>query len=301
MRPPAGAGERIIERHPQYVRGVGLVVLGGFFISQSGVLIGLMDNAGLWHVQFYRSIMAIVVLGSIVLLKHRGRLGQVFATGKLAMVATGVFLAFSNVFYIGSFFHTRAASVFFIISSQPLFTALIAWIVLKEPVRRATWLAMAAAMAGVLVMMWEGVGEGRLYGNLLALGASVTFAAFGVSLRGGRNSDMVPGVMLASIIIATLSASQLESFVISGRDLALCFYMGAFQVSAALVLYAAGAKYVPAAELMVLALIEVILGPLWVWLILDEAPTLLGLAGGAVVVGAVLYNAVSGLRQARAA
>ena len=76
--------------------------------------------------------------------------------------------------------------------------------------------------------------------------------------------------------------------------------MGAFQVSAALVLYAAGARYVPAAELMVLALIEVILGPFWVWLILDEAPTLLGLIGGVVVVGAVAYNAFAGLRRSRA-
>ena len=76
--------------------------------------------------------------------------------------------------------------------------------------------------------------------------------------------------------------------------------MGAFQVSAALVLYAAGARYVPAAELMVLPLIEVILGPFWVWLILDEAPTLLGLIGGVVVVGAVAYNAFAGLRRSRA-
>lgn len=289
-----------LDRDPHYMRGVGLVVLGGFFISQSGVLIGLMDHAGLWHVQFYRSVMAIVVLGAITLLKHRSRVGALFAAGKLAMLSTGVCLAASNLFYIGSFFHTRAASVFFIISSQPLFTALIAWFVLKEPVRRATWFAMIAAMAGVAVMMWEGLGEGRLFGNMLALGASITFAAFGVSLRSGRNADMVPGVMLASVIICAISASQLESFAISGHDLALCFYMGAFQVSASLVLYAAGAKYVPAAELMVLALIEVILGPLWVWLILDEAPTLLGLIGGVVVVGAVFYNALAGLRRSRA-
>ena len=60
------------------------------------------------------------------------------------------------------------------------------------------------------------------------------------------------------------------------------------------------ARYVPAAELMVLALIEVILGPFWVWLILDEAPTLLGLIGGVVVVGAVAYNAFAGLRRSRA-
>ena len=274
-------------------------MLGGFFISQSGVIIGLLDNASVWHVQFYRSIMAILVLGSLTLLKHRGRIARAFDTGKLAMLATGVFLALSNLLYIGAFFHTRAASVFFIISSQPFFTAIIAWLVLREPVRTVTWFAMTAALAGVGVMMWEGIGDGGWFGNLLALGASVTFAAFGVSLRGGRNSDMVPGVMLASILIASLSAFMLDDFSISDRDLMLCFYMGAFQVSASLVLYAAGARYVPAAELMVLALTEVFLGPLWVWLLLDEAPTMLGFVGGSIVIGAVFINALTGLRRAR--
>jgi drug/metabolite transporter, DME family len=274
-------------------------VLGGFFISQSGVIIGLIDNASVWHVQFYRSLMALVVLGCLTLFKHRGQLGRLFDTGKLAMVATGVFLALSNLLYIGAFYHTRAASVFFIVSSQPFFTAIVAWIVLKEPVRPITWIAMTAALAGVAVMMWEGLGDGGWLGNLMALGASITFAGFGVSLRGGRNSDMVPGVMLASIMIATLSAVMLDDFSITDRDLMLCIYMGAFQVAASLVLYAAGAKYVPAAELMVLAMVEVFLGPIWVWLLLDEAPTALGFVGGGIVVGAVLINALTGMRRAR--
>ena len=239
---------------------------------------------------------AILVLFAIILVKHRLRLSAAFATGRRAMLATGLFLAASNLLYIASFFHTRAASVFFIISSQPFFAALIAWMVLREPVRRATWFAMTAAMAGVAVMMWEGVGDGRLLGNVLALGASVTFAAFGVALRGGREGDMVPGVLLASVLIGALSAARLDSFAIAGHDLALCIYMGAAQVSLALVLYTAGARYVPAAELMVLALTEVILGPLWVWLFLAEAPTPAAFVGGAVVIGAVFVNATTGMR-----
>ena len=286
-----------ITRNPQYLKGVGLVVLGGVFISQSGVIINSMEAAGLWEVQFYRSMVAIVVLFSLLLFKHRGRALRAFDTGKRAMLSTGLFLAISNIFYISSFFHTRAASVFFIISAQPFFTALLAWIVLREPVRRATWFAMIAAMVGVGVMMGKGIAEGRLFGNLLALGAAFTFAAFGVSLRSGKDSDMIPGVMLASILIGSLAAFLLDDFTISDQDLMLCIYMGTFQVSFALVLYAAGAKYVPAAELMVLGLTEVIMGPFWVWLFLGETPTALGFLGGGIVMAAVLVNALAGMRR----
>ncbi len=291
VKPPRTPG-----RHPQYIRGVILVVLGGVFISQSGVIIGSMEHAGLWQVQFYRSIVAIVVLSTIIYVNHRGKIADAFRVSRRAMLATGFFLALSNILYISSFFHTRAASVFFIISSQPFFAALIAWFVLQERVRRATWFSMAAAMVGVAIMMWEGIGEGRVYGNLLALGAAVTFAAFGVALRDGRDGDMVPGVLLASVIIACLAAIQVDNFTISNHDLVLCVYMGAAQVSLALVLYAAGARYVPAAELMVLALTEVILGPIWVWLLLGEAPTMVGLIGGGVVMAAVIVNARTGAR-----
>ena len=255
-----------------------------------------MEQAGFWQVQFYRSAVAIVVLSCLLAAKHGGRLPAVVRASWRAVLATGFFLAASNLFYISAFFHTRAASVFFIISAQPFFAALMAWMVLREPVRRATWFAMTGAMAGVAIMMWEGVGEGRLLGNVLALCAAVTFAAFGVALRGGREGDMVAGVLMASVVIGLASSLFVGSLAVTTHDLVLCLYMGAFQVSLALVLYAAGARYVPAAELMVLALTEVIFGPIWVWMILGEGPTLAGFIGGVVVITAVLVNAATGMR-----
>ena len=294
--PAAAVSANRIQRHPKYLKGVFFVVAGGVFISQSGVIIGSMEHAGFWQVQFFRSVVAMVVLSGLLVAKHRRHLPMVIRSSWRAALATGFFLATSNLFYISSFFHTRAASVFFIISSQPFFAALIAWVVLHEPVRRATWFAMSAAMAGVAIMMWEGVGEGHLLGNLLALAASITFALFGVALRGGRDGDMVAGVLLASVAIGLISALFVGSLAITTHDLVLCSYMGAVQVALALVLYAAGAKYVPAAELMVLALTEVILGPFWVWMILGETPTLPGFIGGAIVITAVLVNALTGMR-----
>ncbi len=287
---------RLSRRHPRYLKGVFLVIAGGVFISQSGVIIGSMEAAGFWQVQFFRSVVAVLVLFSLLAIRHHRDLPAMVRSSWKAALATGFFLAVSNLLYILSFFHTRAASVFFIISSQPFFTALIAWVVLREPVRRITWIAMSAAMAGVAIMMWEGLGEGRLVGNLLALGAAVTFAAFGVSLRGGREGDMVLGVVMASCAISTIAVVFVDSFHVSTHDFILCVYMGCFQVALALVLFAAGARYVPAAELMVLALTEVILGPLWVWLIIGESPTLAGLIGGSIVIGAVLANALTGMR-----
>ena len=290
---------RCVHRHPHYLKGVFPVIAGGVFISQSGVIIGSMQAAGFWQVQFFRSVVAILVLFSLLAVRHHGNLAAMLRSSWKAAMATAVFLAVSNLLYILAFFHTRAASVFFIISSQPFFTALIAWVVLREPVRRTTWLAMSAAMAGVAIMMGEGLGKGRLLGDLVALGAAVTFAAFGVSLRSGRGGDMVLGVVLASCVISIVSVIFVDSFRISTHDFILCLYMGCFQVAMALALLAAGARYVPAAELMVPALTEVILGPLWVWLVIGESPTVAGFIGASIVIGAVLANALSGIRSPR--
>ena len=144
-------------------------------------------------------------------------------------------------------------------------------------------------------------GGAALLGNLAALGSAFGFAVFTVALRWGRSGDMLPAVFLSGIfaIFITSSICLLSglSFKISVNDSSIAMGMGVFQVGAGLVLYTLGSKTLPAAELTLLSLAEVLLGPLWVYLFLNEVATLNTLLGGLVLLLAIAGNAISGARR----
>jgi len=138
-------------------------------------------------------------------------------------------------------------------------------------------------------------------GSLAALGSALGFAVFTVALRWGRSGDMLPSVFLSGLfaIVITFAICQfLElSVVLNLQDGSVAMGMGVFQVGAGLILYTLGSRSLPAAELAILSLAEVLLGPLWVWLFLNETASLNTLLGGAILLISIAGNAVSGKRR----
>ena len=162
---------------------------------------------------------------------------------------------------------------------------------------------MAGAVVGILVMVGEGFLVGTLMGNLFALGAAFGFACFTVILRSGKTVDMTPSVCWAGVWGATLAAfmTGLDSvpLEISTHDLLLCSLLGFVQVGLGLIMFTIGSRHVPAGELALLSLTEVVLGPIWVWIGVGEVPSRYTLLGGAIVLGAICVQAVSGMRSKR--
>ena len=150
-------------------------------------------------------------------------------------------------------------------------------------------------------MVSDKTGDVAAQGSLAALGSALGFAVFTVALRWGRSGEMLPSVFLSGLfaIMITFGICQfLElSVVLSLQDGGVAMGMGVFQVGAGLILYTLGSRSLPAAELALLSLAEVLLGPLWVWLFLNETASLNTLVGGAVLLIAIAGNAVSGKRR----
>jgi drug/metabolite transporter (DMT)-like permease len=175
--------------------------------------------------------------------------------------------------------------------------------VLGEKVGRATWLAMLGACAGVAVMIGEGLAGGDMFGDLTALGAALGFAAFSVALRRGREVDMVPAVLFAGVISGVLSASLALALgvglAIPLWDVALSFTYGGVGIAGGLLLFTLGSRYVPAAELTLLSLTEVVLGPLWVWFAFAEEPSRPTLLGGAILFASIAALTIHGARRSK--
>ncbi|MBT4017884.1 MAG: DMT family transporter [Alphaproteobacteria bacterium] len=291
----------MIARSSDYRRGVVLVVLAGVCWSSMGIGIRFMEVANVWQILFFRSCALMPFLLLIITLRSKGKPLAAIRTAGLAGVIGGMALvmAFSGGIY--SIQTTSVANAMLLFAAAPLIAALLGRMILREVVRKATWIAIAVALIGITAMVWEGMSLGYVNGNLAALLSATGFAVFTIALRWRKLEDMMPTVFLggvfATIVSGLVCASSGYSLDIPVNDIMISLALGVFQVGAGLVLYTMGSKSVPAAELALLSLGEVILGPLWVWLFLGETVGLYTLLGGAILLAAIAGNALSGLRR----
>jgi drug/metabolite transporter (DMT)-like permease len=206
-------------------------------------------------------------------------------------VVSGLFLAGTFFFFIGSLTRTTVANTFVLMSVSPFLAAIAGRVVLRERVPARTWIAMAVAFAGIVVMFADSLDAGRLSGNLLALGVSCCFAGQVTVLRKYHaRVDMLPQVMIAGVVSLAIALALAPPFAATGRDLLVLALMGCVQLGTGCLLATAASRHLSATELGLLALLEPILGPLWVWALMGEAPGGAALAGGAIVLTAVIAN-----------
>lgn len=153
----------------------------------------------------------------------------------------------------------------------------------------------------IIVMVADGISVGHINGNISALLSALGFAVFTIALRWGKLEDMLPAVFLAGIFAILVSGvvcqSKGYSLILPANDVVISVSMGIFQVGAGLAVYTIGSKVVPAAELALLSMTEVLLGPLWVWIFLGETASSYTLIGGAILLLAITGNALTGLRR----
>jgi drug/metabolite transporter (DMT)-like permease len=198
---------------------------------------------------------------------------------------------------------TAVFNALMMLSMAPLLAAALAWLVLREPVRKATWIAIVLAIVGVLVMVWDGLRTDSVLGNVMGLVAVTGFAAFTVVARKAKGQSTTPcvvyGGILGSVAALAIVLSEDGPVWIGWTDLMLCLAMGFAQIGLGFVFYTWGAQRLPAAEAALLALSEVVVGPLWVWLVYAEVPSEHAMVGGLILLGAVAYQAASGLRKQR--
>ena len=281
--------------------GLLFVFAAGVLWSTVGLGIRMIEDAVVWQILLYRSISMSLFLYMVIRLRSGEspflqirRIGLPVVVAGLSLVA-----AYSGGIY--AIQNTSVANAMLLFATAPFMAAVLGWLVLREPVRAATWIAIAVALGGILIMVSDKTGDVAVQGSLAALGSALGFAVFTVALRWGRSGEMLPSVFLSGLfaIVITFGICQfLElSVVLSLQDGGVAMGMGVFQVGAGLILYTLGSRSLPAAELTLLSLAEVLLGPLWVWLFLNETTSLNTLVGGAVLLIAIAGNAVSGKRR----
>ncbi len=281
--------------------GLVFVFMAGVLWSTVGLGIRLIEEATVWQILLYRSISLSLFLAIVIYLRSKENLFTVIRAAGLPACVAGLALvgAYSGAIY--GIQSTSVATAMLLFACAPFIAAILGWLFLKEKVRKATWISILFAMLGIGIMVQDKSTGSALLGSLAALGSAFGFAVFTVALRWGRSVEMLPAVLLSGIfaIFITSSICLLSGlpFQISVNDTGISMGMGVFQVGAGLVLYTLGSKTLPAAELTLLSLAEVLLGPVWVYLFLNEVVTLSTLVGGLILLLAIAGNAISGARR----
>jgi drug/metabolite transporter (DMT)-like permease len=300
--PGAGGGPGPTARSS---RGWGLALaLGATFCwSLAGILVRLIQEATSWHIILYRSLGVVAMLGGMIAVAHRGRVARAIRLAGWPAVLAGAFSSASSALFILALGRVTVANALFMGGITPFLVAIGAQAILGERVSRGAWGAMALAATGVAVMLGGGLALGQLAGNLLALGSAMSFAAHSLLLRSNRQSDMLPAVLHAGLFGTLVGLAALglggESPRVPPRDLLLGLAMGVVQLGGGLVLYTRASRHLPAAELQLLSTAELVLSPLWVWIGVGEAPNAATLTGGALILLAILAQALAAWERSR--
>ena len=281
----------------QYARGLALTFAGVLAVTPDTLLVRLVD-ADPWTLVFWRGLGIAGALVVIVLaVEGRAGLRNMFRFGPRRLLGAALLVGVSHCF-IWALALTAAANVLVVLAASPLAAAVIGRLFLGEPVPARTWVAAVAVAGGVAVIFADDLERGRLAGNLCAAVATVALAAYFVLLRSIRAASTLPVPIWGNLAAALVALPFASPFAVPETGVLWLALMACLLLPAGISLISTGPRYIPAAEVGLLLLLETLLGPLWVWLGTGETPTTAVLAAGAVIVAALAMNSALGLRSA---
>jgi drug/metabolite transporter (DMT)-like permease len=235
-----------------------------------------------------RALFAALGVLAYVVIAERGAVVQAFRAIRRAGLLLAGLMAVSSGTFIAALNYTSVANVLFIQALAPVLAAALGTLV-GEPVARRTWLAMAVAIAGVALMV-GGPDRPSALGVTLSLLMSVSFAGTIVITRHQREVSMAPATCLSQLLVLLVAAPFARPGEAEAQDVALLAALGVCQIGLGLIFLTIGARLIPAAEVGLITLLEIVLGPLWVWVALSEQPEAATLVGGAIVLAAVVIE-----------
>jgi drug/metabolite transporter (DMT)-like permease len=236
-----------------------------------------------------RAVFAAVGLFAYVALTERGGMARAFRAIGRGGIAIVILLALSSGSFLVALNHASVANVVFFQALAPILAAAMGSF-LGDPVKGRTWVAMAIAVAGVAVMV-GGPGRPSLLGQGLSLVVAVSFAATLVITRHRRDVSMAPATCLSQLLVLLIAIPFVTPGAAGPLDVTLLAALGITQIGLGFVFLTIGGRLIPAGEVALITLLEIVLGPLWVWAFLSEQPSTATLVGGAIVLGAVLLEA----------
>ncbi len=280
------------EGEPTPVVAVVLLVVAGLIFSTGALFVRGLDHPHAATTVFWRSVSACASLLLVIVWRERANSTRaIIGMGRPGWTVAAAF-SVSSIGMVAALSRTSVAVVLVIFALSPLVAAVFAWLIIGERVHGYTWAAIAVTVGGVAYMVSGPGAAGSASGALIALTIPLAFGYGTVQIRRHSEIAMAPAMMLASVMSAVVALPFAHPFAVTGHDLALMLAFGFAQLGLGLGIFSIGASRAPATEVALLSMLEPVMGPLWVWLFIDEYPGVPALIGGSAVFVALAAHTI---------
>ena len=267
------------------------------FITPDSLFIRL-SNIDTWGLVFYRGIIPFFTVFIGMLLIYKLNFFKIlFSSGYHGIIYVITF-SITNITFVVSIQNTNVANTLVMIATAPMLSAILSGIFLNERPDKSTWISIIVTFSAVLFIFYDSLGIGNFYGDFLGFITAVGLAVGAVTIRSAKSKNLVPAAVIGKLFVAIFATLFIESFILSKNDLVIVPLMCILCVAIPFVLVTIAPRFIPAAEVNLFFLLETIIGPIWVWFIIKEQPSIETLIGGMVIIFTIAIHSFYKLRKA---
>ena len=273
-----------------------LAFVAVMFITPDSLFIRL-SNVDTWGLVFYRGIIPFmtVLIGMLIIYKLNF-FKILFSSGYHGIFYVITF-SVTNITFVVSIQNTNVANTLVMIATAPMLSAILGAIFLKEPPDKKTWISIIITFLAIIYIFYDSLKLGNFYGDVLGFVTAIGLAVGAVIIRSAKNKNLVPAAVVGKLFVATFALLFIESFALVGNDLLIVPLMCILCVAIPFVLVTIAPRFIPAAEVNLFFLLETIIGPIWVWLIIKEQPSLETLQGGLIIITIIAIHSYLKLKN----
>ena len=273
-----------------------LAFVAVMFITPDSLFIRL-SNVDTWGLVFYRGLIPFFSVFFVMLLIYKlDFFKMLFKSGYHGLIYVSTF-SITNVTFVVSIQNTNVANTLVMIATAPMLSAILGAIFLKETPDKKTWISIIITFLAIIYIFSDSLKLGNFYGDVLGFITAIGLAVGAVTIRSGKTKNLVPAAVVGKLFVATFALFFIESFVLFDQDLIIVPLMCILCVAIPFVLVTIAPRFIPAAEVNLFFLLETIIGPIWVWLIIKEQPSVETLQGGLVIIATIAIHSFLKLKN----
>ena len=277
-------------------KGTILAITGTLLITPDSLFIRLA-NLESWNLIFYRGFIPFIVVFIGLLIIYKTKLINELINNGWHGFAYACVFTITNIVFVISIENTNVANTLIMIALAPMLSAIISFIFLKENPDQKTWVAIIITTLSVIYIFYDALDAGDFLGNFLGLVCATGLAVGAVIIRSAKKISLVPSAMLGKLMVALIALFFANQLKLEGYDLTIIPLMCIMCVAIPFVLITLAPRYITAAEVNLFFLLETILGPIWVWMVIHEQPSIETIMGGIVIIVTIGIHSILTLKR----